>query len=122
METVLTESLLEISRKTHEYFQIKMYHISYLPHCIYIEALGIVKIQQFMKLSAYGHLVSCDTCILDDIDRNFLHSTSAPNVPCIGSWVRIIQPGISKGDLAFVIFMPSQRPLDTACCKWGFPK
>lgn len=103
IETVLAESLLEISRKTHENLGIKTYHIPFLPCRIYIEAPGVVEIQQLMKFSAYGHLVSRATRIPDDINRNFLQSTSAPDVPCTGSWVRIIQPGIYKGDLALVL-------------------
>ena len=102
METVLAESLLEISRKTHEDLGIKTYHIPFLPRRIYIEAPGILEIQQLMKFSAYSHLVSRATRIPDDINRSFLHSTNAPDVPCDGSWVRIIQPGIYKGDLAVV--------------------
>ena len=103
METVLAESLLEISRKTHEDLGIKTYHIPFLPRCIYIEAPGIAEIQQLLKFSAYSHLVFRATRIPDDINRNFLHSTSAPDVPCAGTWVRIIQPGLYRGDLAVVI-------------------
>jgi hypothetical protein len=112
METILAESFLEISRKTHEDMEIKTYHIPFLPRRIYIEAPGIAVIQQIMKFSAYYHLVSRATRILDDIDRTFLHSTSAPDVPCTGSWVRIIQPGIYKGDLALVLSSPSEGPSD----------
>jgi hypothetical protein len=108
MEKILAESLLEISRKTHEGCGIKTYHVPYLPSRIYIESPGIVEIQDFMKFSVYGHLVSRATRILDDINRNFLHSTSIPDVPCPGSWVRIIQAGIYKGDLALVLLTPSE--------------
>jgi hypothetical protein len=107
METILAESLLEI-RKTHEDLGMMTYHIPFLPRRIYIEAPGIVEIQQVMKFSAYGHLVSRATRILDDFNRDFFHSTSPPDVPCIGSWVRIIQPGIYKGDLALVLFTSSE--------------
>ena len=112
METVLAESLLEISRKAHEDLGIKTYQIPFLPRRIYIEAPGILEIRQVMKFSAYGHLVSRATRILDDINRNFLHSNYAPEVPCTGSWVRIIQPGIYKGDLAIILFKPSEEPSD----------
>ena len=108
MEAVLAESLFEISRKTHENLGIKTYHIPFLPRRIYIEAPGIFEIQQLMKFSAYGHFVSRATRILDDINRNFLHSTSFPDVPCPGSWVRIIPAGIYKGDLALVVFTPRE--------------
>lgn len=108
MEKIIAERLLEISQKTHEDCEIKTYHVPYLPRRIYIEAPGIVEIQELMKFSAYGYLVSRAARILDDIDRNFLHSTSVPDVPCPGSWVRIIQAGIYKGDLALVLFTPSE--------------
>ena len=107
METILAASLLEITQKTHGHSGIKTYHVPSLPRRIYIEAPGIAEIQELMKFSAYGHLVSRATRVLDDIDRNFLHSTSTPNVPCTGSWVRITQPGIYKGDLALVYATPS---------------
>jgi ribosomal protein L24 len=107
MESTLAETLFDISQKTHEDCAIKTYHIPYLPRRIYIEAPGIVEIQELMKYSAYGHLVSRATRILDDMNRNFLHSTSAPDVPCIGSWVRIIQPGIYRGDLGVVLLTPT---------------
>jgi hypothetical protein len=112
METVLAESLLDISMKTQEDLGIKTYHIPFLPRRIYIEAPGIAEIQHLMKFSAYSHLVSRATRILDDINRDFLHSTSAPDVPCTGSWVRIVQPGIYKGDLALVLCPPSEDPSD----------
>jgi hypothetical protein len=60
-----------------------------------------------MKVSTYHHLVSHITHILDDLDCHFLHSTSVPNIPCTGSWVQIIQPGIYKGNLAVVFATPS---------------
>ena len=60
-----------------------------------------------MKFSTHGHLMSCAACILDDLDHNFLHSAHIPDIPCTGSWVQIIQPGIYKGDLAVVFLMPS---------------
>ena len=107
MESTLAETLFDISQKTHEDCAIKTYHIPYVHRRIYIEAPGIVKIQELMKFSAYGHLVSRATCILDDMNHNFLHSTSSPDVPCIGSWVRIIQPGIYRGDLGVVLLMPT---------------
>ena len=112
METILAESLLEISRKIYEDSGIKTYHIPFLPRRIYIEAPGIDEIQQCMKFSAYGYLVSRATRILDDIHRNFLHGTSAPDVPCAGSWVRIIQPGIYNGDLALVSSSSSEGSSD----------
>ena len=87
MEKILAERLLEISQKIHADCEIKTYHIPYLPHCIYIEAPGITEIQDLMKFSAYGRLVSCATCISDDINQNFLHGTSVCDVPCPGSWV-----------------------------------
>ena len=108
MEKILGDRLLEISQKTHEDCGIKTYHIPYLPRRIYIEAPGIVEIQEFMKFSTYGYLVSRATRILDDIDRKFLHSSSVPDVPCPGSWVRIVQAGIYMGDLALVLYMPSE--------------
>lgn len=108
MEKILAESLLEITRKTHEDCGIKTHHIPYLPRRVFIEAPGIVEIQEFMQFSAYGRLVSRATRILDDINRNFLHSASIPDVPCPGSWVRIIQAGIYKGDVALVLFTPSE--------------
>jgi len=107
METILAEGLSKISQKIHGYSAIKTYHIPFLPRRLYIEAPGIAEIQEFMKFSAYHHLVSCATRVLDDIDRGFLHSTSKPDVPSTGSWVRIIQPGIYKGDLAVVYNTPS---------------
>ena len=107
IETVLAESLSEISQKIHGYSGIKRYHIPFLPCHLYIEAPGIAEIQEFMKFSAYGHLMSCAACILVDIDCNFLHSAHVPDVPCTRSWVQIIQPGVYKGDLAVVFFMPS---------------
>ena len=108
LEKIIAERLLEISQKTHEDCGIKTHHVPYLPHHIYIEAPGILEIQELMKFSAYGYLVSRAAHILDDIDRNFLHSTRVPDVPCPGSWVRIIQAGIYKGDLALVLLTPSE--------------
>ena len=113
IEKILVDQLLEISQKTHEDCKIKTYHIPGLSHCIYIEAFGIVKIQQFMKFSVYGHLVSHTTCILDDVNCNFLHGTSLPTVPCHRSWVQIIQADIYKGDLALVLFLPSKGDIVT---------
>ena len=113
METILAESLLEITQKTHGHSGIKTYHVPFLSRRIYIEAPGIAEIQEFMKFSAHGHLVSRAARVLDDIDRNFLHSTSAPDVPCTGSWVRITQPGIYKGDLALVLVTPSTGDIVT---------
>ena len=108
MEKILAESLLDISRKTHEDCGIKTYHVPYHPRRIYIETPGILEIQEFMKFSAYGHLVSRATRIFDDINRDFLHGTSISDVPCPGSWVRIIPAGIYKGDLALVVFTPRE--------------
>jgi ribosomal protein L24 len=102
MESILAGSLLEISQKTHGDSGIKTYHIPYLPRRIYIEAPGVAEIQDIMKCSAYGHLTSRASRVLDDIDRGFLHGTRAPDIPSVGSWVRILQPGIYKGDLAVV--------------------
>ena len=107
MEAILAGSLSEISLKMHGDSGISTYHIPYLPRRIYIEAPGIAEIQALMKFSAYGHLVSRASRVLDDLDRNFLHSTRVPDVPCIGSWVRIIQPGLYKGDLGLVFSTPS---------------
>jgi hypothetical protein len=108
MENILAESLLEISQKTHEDCEINIIYVPYLPRHIYIEAPGIVEIQEFMRCSAYGRLVSRTTRILDDINLDFLHSTSVPDVPCPGSWVRITQAGLYKGDLALVNLTPSE--------------
>jgi transcription antitermination factor NusG len=113
METILAGSLLEISQKTHGDSGIKAYHIPYLPRRIYIEAPGIAEIQEIMKCSAYGHLVSRVSRVLDDIDRGFLHGSRSPDVPSIGSWVRILQPGIYKGDLALVFATPSSGDIVT---------
>ena len=63
MEKILAERLLEISQKIHADCEIKIYHIPYLPHHVYIEAPGTAKIQELMKFSAYGHLVSHATHI-----------------------------------------------------------
>ena len=87
METILAESLSETLQKTLGYAGINIYHIPFLPHHLQIEAPEIAEIQEFMKFSPYGHLMSCATCILDDLDCNFLHSAHIPDVPCIGSWV-----------------------------------
>ena len=51
--------------------------------------------------------MSRTTHVLDDLDCDFLHSAHIPDVPCTGSWVQIIQPGIYKGDLAVVSLTPS---------------
>ena len=85
MEKILAECLLEISQKIHADCEIKTYHIPYLPCCVYIEAPGIAEIQESMKFSAYGCLVSRATCISDDINQNFSHGTSVCDVPCPGS-------------------------------------
>ena len=106
MEKILAESLLEISRETHENCGIKTYYLPYLPRRIYIEIPGIVQFQELMKFSAYSYLVSRATRIFDDINRTFLHSI--PDVPCVGSWVRIIQSGKYKGNLALVVLTPSE--------------
>jgi hypothetical protein len=94
-------------QKIHGYSGIKTYHIPFLPHRLYIEAPEIAEIQEFMIFFAYCHLVSHTTHVLDDLDCHFLHNTSIPNVPCTGSWVQIIQPGIYKGDLAVIFATPS---------------
>jgi hypothetical protein len=106
MEKILAESLLEISRKTLEDCGIR--HIIFLisPRRVYIETPGIFEVQELMKFSAYGRLVSRATRILDDINRTFLHGI--PDIPCPGSWVRIIQAGIYKSNLALVVFTPSE--------------
>jgi hypothetical protein len=109
MEKILAESLLEISRETHENCGIKTYYLPYLPRRIYIEIPGIVQFQEFMKFSAYGYLVPRATRIFDDINRTFLHSI--PDVPCLGSWVRIIQSGKYKGNLALVVLPISSNRL-----------
>jgi hypothetical protein len=108
MEKMLAERLLEISIKTHEYCDIKIHNVPYLPRRIYIEAPGIAEIQELMKFSAYGRLVSRATRIFDDTNRSFLHGSTVLDVPCSGSWVRIIQSGIYKGDVGLVIFTPSE--------------
>ena len=108
MEKTLAESLLEISQEIYEDCGIMTYSVPYLPGRVYIEATGIAEIQNIMKFSTYGHLVSRAARILDDLDRNFLRGTSIPVVPCPGSWVRIIQAGIYKGDLALVLFTPNE--------------
>jgi ribosomal protein L24 len=108
MEKTLAESLLEISRKTHEDRGIKIYHVPYHPRRIYIEAPGIIEIQEFMKFSAYSHLVSRVTRIFDDTNREFLHGTKIPDVPSPGSWVRIVSAGIYKGDLGLVVSSPRE--------------
>jgi ribosomal protein L24 len=110
METILAGSL---SQKAHVDSTITIYHIPFLPRRIYIEAPGIAEIQELMKYSAYRHLGSRASRVLDDLDRSFLHSTSVPDVPCAGSWVRIIQPGIYKGDLALVFSTPSTGDIVT---------
>ena len=46
MEKLLAESLLDISRKTHESSGIKTYHVPHLPRRVYIESPGIVEIQE----------------------------------------------------------------------------
>ena len=112
MEKSLAESLQDISRQTHDDCGILTHFVSYLPRRIYIEAPGIVEIQKIMKFSAYGHLISRATRILDDSNRNFLHSSSLPDLPCPGTWVRVIQPGIYKGDLAVVVLTPREGPSD----------
>jgi ribosomal protein L24 len=109
METILAESLLGISQKTNEDWGIKTFHIPYLPRCIYIEAPGIFEIQEFMKFSAYSELASRFTRISDD-NRSFLYGT-IPDAPCPGSWVRITQTGLYKGDLALVLSAPSEGDL-----------
>ena len=108
MENILAESLVKFSKIKHKDCGINTYHVPYLPRRIYIEAPGIFEIQELMKLSAYSHLVSRATRILDDVNHDFLHSTSVPEVPCPGSWVRITQAGLYKGDLALVNLTPSE--------------
>src|SRR5882762_5226840 len=113
MEKTLAESLEEISRETLEDCGIKTYHVPYLPRRIYLETPGIVEIQELMKFSAYGRLVSRATRIFDGINRDFLHGSSIPHVPSPGSWVRIIQPGIYKADLGLVLFTPCEGDIVT---------
>ena len=108
MEKVLAESLQEISSKTHEDCGIKTYHVPHHFRRIYIETPGILELQEIMKFSTYSHLVSRATRIFDDINRNFLHGTSIPDVPHPGSWVRIIPSCIYKDDLALVVPSPSE--------------
>jgi ribosomal protein L24 len=103
MEKCLADSLQDISRQTHDDYGISTHYVPSLSRRIYIEAPGIVEIQEIMKFSTYGHLISRATRISDDDSRNFLHSSSIPDLPCPGTWVRIIQPGIYKGDLAVVL-------------------
>jgi hypothetical protein len=107
METTFIKSLSKILQNIHGYSGIKTHHIPLLIHCLHIEAPEIVEIQEFIKFFAYRHLMSHITCVLDDLDHHFLHSTSIPDVPCTGLWVQIIQPGIYKGDLAVVFATPS---------------
>ena len=111
-EKILTESLLRLSQQTHAGI-IKTYHIPHLPCCIYIEAPEIAKIQELMPFSAYGSLVSRVSRVWNDIDRGFLYGTRAPDVPDVGSWVRILQPGIYQGDLAVVFSKPSTGDIVT---------
>ena len=111
MEKTLAESLLEKSQKIYEDCGIMTYSVPHLPRRVYIEAPGIFEINKIMKFSAYGYLVSRVARVSDDINRSFLHATSPPDVPCPGSWVRIIQAGIYKGDLALVLFTPNEGML-----------
>jgi ribosomal protein L24 len=106
MEKILGESLLDISRKTHEDCGIKIYNVPHHPRRIYIETPGILEIQEIMKFSAYGHLVSRATRIFDDINRNFLHGTN--DAPCAGSWVRILPACLYKDNLALVVSTPRE--------------
>jgi ribosomal protein L24 len=112
MEAILAGSLSETSQKMHG-SGVATYHIPYLPRRIYIEAPGIAEIQELMKYSAYGHLTSRASRVLDDIDRGFLHGTRPPNIPSIGSWVRILQPGIYQGDLGVVFAKPDEGDIVT---------
>ena len=110
LEKCLAESFQDISRHTHEDCGISTHYVSYFPRRIYIEAPGIVEIKQIMKFSAYSHLLSRATRILDDGIRTFLHSSNIPDLPC--PWVRIIQRGIYRGDLAVVLFTPKEGASD----------
>lgn len=112
IEKILAVSLLEIS-KTRGDCEIQTFHNPCFPRRIYIKAPGILEIQELMKFSAYGPLVSRATRIIDDIDLNLLLGTNAPDVPCPGSWVRIRQACIYKGDLALVLFTPSEGDIVT---------
>ena len=105
-ETILANSLLETSQEMDEDWGIKTFYVPYLPRRIYIEAPGIVEIQELLKFSAYSQLTSRCTRISDD-DRSFVYGT-IPDVPSPGSWVRITQTGIYKGDLALVLSAPSE--------------
>jgi ribosomal protein L24 len=113
METILAESLLELSQETHSELGIKTYRVPYLPRRIYIEAPGIAEIHELMQFSAYGSLVSRASRVFDDFDRGFLQGTRVPDVPDVGSWVRILQPGIYRGDLAVVFSKPSTGDIVT---------
>ena len=85
MENILTESLLEILQKMHKDCEINTYYVPYLPHRIYIEAPGIVEIQEFMRCSTDGHIVSRAMCILDDINCDFFaqHQRSRCSLPWV---------------------------------------
>jgi ribosomal protein L24 len=112
MEKMLAGSLSELSHKMYGESGVKTYHVSYLPRRIYLEAPGIAEIQALMRFSAYGPLVSRASRVWDDIDRGFLHGT-IPDVPSVGSWVRILQPGIYRGDLGVVFWKPSTGDIVT---------
>ena len=111
LETVIAASLHDFSQKTHS--DIQTYHVPYLPRRVYISAPGIAEIQELLKFSAYGHLVSRASRVLEDVDLGFLHGTRVPEVPSVGSWVRILQPGIYQGDLAVVFSKPSTGDIVT---------
>ena len=111
IEKIFAESLLEIS-KTHGDCEIQTFHNPRFPRRIYIKAPGIVEIQELMKFSAYGRLVSRATRIMDDINFNPMLA-SVPDVPCPGSWVRIRLTCIYKGDLALVLFPPGEGDVVT---------
>jgi ribosomal protein L24 len=111
LETVIAGSLNAFSRQRDS--DIQTYHVPYLPRRVYIRAPGIAEIQELLKFSAYGQLVSRASRVLEDLDLDFLHGTKVPDVPCVGSWVRILQPGIYRGDLAVVFSKPSAGDIVT---------
>jgi len=104
LERLIARSLDELSQKTHS--DIQIYHVSYLPRRVYCRAPGIADIRELCKFSAYGHLVSRASRVLEDIDLDFLYGTRVPDVPSVGSWVRILQPGTYQQDLGVVFSKP----------------
>jgi transcription antitermination factor NusG len=113
LEKILAVSLSQISTRHQEDYEIQTFHHPCFPRRIYIKAPGILEIQKLMKFSAYGSLASRATRIMDDIDLNLLLGTNVSDVPCPGSWVRIKQACIYKGDLALVLYTPSEGDIVT---------